>query len=53
MQTSIGWGPATIAAIVAGIIAYGILVFATGAVTFEDLQSLPLIGSLFRNRKKD
>ena len=53
MQALTGWKQATIAAIAVGAIVYGILVLATGAITMEDLQSMPGIGRLFRNRKKE
>lgn len=52
MQTLIGWQAATIAAIAAGVVIYGILIVATGAVTTEDLQSLPVVGRLLRDRNR-
>lgn len=51
-QTLIRWQSATIAAILAGIIVYGILVVAMGVLTMEDLQSLPLLDSLFMRLAK-
>ena len=52
MQTLIGWRLATIAGIGLGVVVYGILVVATGAVTVEDLQSFPVLGRLFKQRNR-